>query len=94
MSLSIHDLKYHLVRAADAYRVAAKVSSETAVSHRVFGDTKKLSKLRDGSADITLKRLCAAFDWFAANCPEGPEGDALRAILSELSLPHAERDAA
>lgn len=43
---------------------------ETTVSHRVFGDTKKLSALRNG-ADLTTRRFNGALAWFQSNWPEG-----------------------
>lgn len=68
----------HLISIADAYKVAAGVESDTTVSNRVFGDTKKLSALRRG-ADITVGRFNSAFDWFRSNWPAGA---AMPAILS------------
>lgn len=57
-----------LISRADAYKVAAGVSEDTTVSHRVFGDTKKLSALRRGG-DITVRRFNAAMAWFDQNWP-------------------------
>ncbi|MEE2860864.1 MAG: hypothetical protein VYB46_08640 [Pseudomonadota bacterium] len=57
-----------LIARADAYKVAAGVSEDTTVSHRVFGDTKKLSALRRGG-DITVRRFNAAMAWFDQNWP-------------------------
>ena len=65
-----------LLRIADAYKEADGLTVDSTVSHRVFGDSKKLSALRCG-ADITVGRFNAALQWFAANWPEGasrPEG--------------------
>ncbi|MGR3464260.1 hypothetical protein [Limimaricola sp.] len=62
----------HLLVLADAYKIAAQVEQDSTVSHRVFGDTKKLAALREG-ADITTRRFNAAFQWFSENWPEGAE---------------------
>lgn len=59
-----------LVRIADLYAEAAGGLLEKTVSHRVFGDSKKLSMIRAGS-DITLGRFNYAMSWFAAFWPEG-----------------------
>ncbi|WP_280322187.1 hypothetical protein [Sulfitobacter faviae] len=61
-----------LLAVADAYKRASGVEFDRTVSHRVFGDSKKLSALRAGS-DITIKRYNAALVWFAQNWPEGIE---------------------
>ena len=65
----------HLLTLADAF-IAATSIKEVTLSHRVFGDSKKLAAIR-GGADITLGRFNAALEWFSANWPEGagwPEG--------------------
>lgn len=59
-----------LILVADAYKAASSIDKDGTVSHRVFGDTKKLSALRSGS-DITTRRLGAAFRWFSENWPDG-----------------------
>lgn len=59
----------HLLYVADAYKAAAGVEKDTTVSHRVFGDTKKIEALRAGG-DITVGRFNAAMAWFRANWPE------------------------
>lgn len=61
----------HLLAVADAYKAATSLEDVT-VSHRVFGDSKKLAALR-ADADITLGRFNAALHWFSANWPEGAE---------------------
>lgn len=61
-----------LIKVADAYKVAAKIENDSTVSHRVFGDSKKLSAMRAG-ADITVGRFTAAILWFSSNWPEGAE---------------------
>ncbi|AUQ49922.1 hypothetical protein PhaeoP83_01648 [Phaeobacter inhibens] len=57
---------------ADAYKVAASVDRDRTVSHRVFGDSKKLSALRSG-AGIDVRRFNNALRWFLDNWPEGHE---------------------
>ena len=59
----------HLLRLADAYRTATSLE-EVTLSHRLFGDSKKLAAMRDG-ADITVTRFNNAMLWFAANWPDG-----------------------
>ena len=59
--------KASLIAVADAY-IAATDLPETTVSHRVFGDTKKLAMLR-GESDITVGRFNAAMTWFSCNWP-------------------------
>jgi hypothetical protein len=59
----------HLLTLADIYRAAEPVEDKT-LSSRVFGDSKKLTALRDG-ADITTGRLFAALVWFSEHWPEG-----------------------
>lgn len=62
--LNINDLLY----VSDEYLAAGAAVREVTVSHRVFGDSKKLTQLRNG-ADITTGRFNAAMAWFAANWP-------------------------
>ncbi len=57
-----------LLARADSYKEAAGIHHDSTVSHRVFGDSKKLSALRDG-ADITLRRFNEAMRWFDQNWP-------------------------
>lgn len=64
-----------LLRIADTYRAFLGIEEKT-VSHRVFGDSKKLTALRTGS-DISTGRFNGAFQWFSANWPADlawPEG--------------------
>lgn len=61
--------KSHLLLIADAYKRATGLEDVT-VSHRVFGDSKKLSALR-GESDITVGRFNTAVAWFASNWPDG-----------------------
>lgn len=57
-----------LIIVADAYKTATGIDSDTTVSYRVFGDSKKLRALRSNS-DITTRRLRSAFTWFSENWP-------------------------
>lgn len=59
----------HLLQVLDAYRAATGVEEST-VSHRVFGDTKKVAAMRAG-ADITTGRFNQALVWLSANWPQG-----------------------
>lgn len=43
---------------------------EVTLSHRVFGDSKKLAAIRAG-ADITVGRFNASLRWFDENWPDG-----------------------
>ena len=73
----------HLLTIIDTFTAATSVK-EVTLSHRVFGDSKKIAALRSGS-DITLGRFNAALDWFASNWPDGidwPSGIA-RPVTSE-----------
>lgn len=65
-----------LLSIVDAYMTATG-RKETTVSTTVFNDGKKLTSLRDGSADIGTRRYNSAIMWFAANWPESavwPDG--------------------
>ena len=57
-----------LLNRADEYKMAAGVLEDKTVSHRVFGDSKKLTSLREGG-DITVRRFNAAMLWFDQNWP-------------------------
>lgn len=59
----------HLLALADTFRSVEQIEDKT-LSSRVFGDSKKLTALRDG-ADITTGRLFAALVWFSEHWPEG-----------------------
>lgn len=61
----------HFIDLADAY-LAATSTKEVTLSHRVFGDSKKLTAIRNG-ADITVGRLNGAIEWFSENWPAGAE---------------------
>jgi hypothetical protein len=58
----------HLVELADTYMKVTGLK-EVTLSHRVFGDSKKLAAIR-GTADITVSRFNAALRWFDENWPE------------------------
>lgn len=65
-----------LLSIIDAY-MEATGRKETTVSTSVFNDGKKITSLRDGTADIGTRRYNSAIMWFAANWPEGavwPDG--------------------
>lgn len=59
----------HLLSVADAFKMATGLEDVT-LSHRLFGDSKKLLALRNG-ADITVGRFNASMGWLAANWPAG-----------------------
>ena len=61
----------HLLCLANAYQRATALEDVT-LSHRVFGDSKKLAALRSG-ADITVTRFNNAIMWFSANWPDALE---------------------
>jgi hypothetical protein len=58
-----------LLAVADAYKRALHLEDVT-VSHRLFGDSKKLGALRQG-AEITLGRFNASLQWLSEHWPEG-----------------------
>jgi len=83
-----------LIEVADAYKVAAGIEHDRTVSHRVFGDSKKLTALRTG-ADITLRRFNEAMMWFASNWPVGrPVPAHLIVVEGDPAPPPAGEDAA
>jgi hypothetical protein len=84
-----------LVAVADLFRTASGGMRETTLSHRMFGDSKKLSALRE-SADITVGRFNAAMCWMAAHWPEGHAvPDALRVYATPKGdAPTQDEDAA
>lgn len=59
-----------LLAAADAWKEATGIGRDTTLSHRMFGDSKRLGQLREGR-DITVGRFNAAMAWMAAHWPEG-----------------------
>jgi hypothetical protein len=61
----------HLLSLSDRFIEATSVK-EVTLSHRVFGDSKKLAAIRNG-ADITLSRFNAALEWFSVNWPDDAE---------------------
>lgn len=61
----------HLLTLSRIYAAAEGVSL-SAVSWRVFGDTKKLPAM-EGGADIQVRRYGRAVQWFADNWPNGAE---------------------
>lgn len=79
-----------LIQRLDAYKSASRTCEDTTVSHRVFGDTKKLSALRNGG-DITVRRFNAAMTWLDQNWPV-PSSN--QENSHDLSQPDASSDAA
>lgn len=76
---------------SDAYAKATDLA-ETTISTRVFSAGGDIRRLREG-ADIGVKRLGRAIDWFAANWPEGvpwPKGIA-RPGAREIAARETER---
>ena len=59
-----------LLTVARAYAALADVSLST-VSSRAFDDGKKLAAIEAG-ADIQVRRLAKAMQWFSDNWPDGP----------------------
>lgn len=71
----------HLLNIADAYKAATGIEPDNRVSWRVFGDSNKLTALRDGG-DITTGRFNQAIRWFDGNWPQ----DAARPPALEFAL--------
>lgn len=61
----------HLLKLADAYIEATSIK-EVTLSHRLFGDSKKIGAMRAG-ADITISRFNSAISWFSDNWPDGAD---------------------
>lgn len=59
-----------LIRVAREYARATDLELKT-VSWRLFEDTKKLEAMIEGGADIQVRRLEKAMQWFSANWPSG-----------------------
>ena len=76
-------LKFTLLEIADAYMSAAGIEADSTVSHRVFGDTKKLTALR-GTAGITTGRFESALVWFDQNWPANTKRPKAMADLLDL----------
>jgi hypothetical protein len=57
----------HILDLAQAYGAARDVPLVT-VSHRCFGDSKKLAAI-DAGADLTTRRYVAALQWFSDHWP-------------------------
>lgn len=60
-----------LITLADLYASATGLR-EVTLSHRMFGDSKKLASLRAG-ADITVSRFNGAIAWLSTNWPDSLE---------------------
>ena len=61
----------HILELADEY-LRVEAIRETALSNRLFGESKKLALLRAGT-DLTLSRYRLAVEWFSVNWPDGAE---------------------
>lgn len=70
-----------LIRVADEYGRTAKVDDKT-VSWRLFGDSKKLPAIKNGS-DIQVRRLEKAMSFLSANWPADAvwPSDILRPVI-------------
>lgn len=53
----------------DAFREKSGLADKT-ISNRIFGDSKKIARLRAG-ADLTTARFNAALQWFSDHWPAG-----------------------
>ncbi|TIP70345.1 MAG: hypothetical protein E5X53_28245 [Mesorhizobium sp.] len=80
----------HLLGLADTF-IAATSIKEVTLSHRVFGDSKKLTAIRNG-ADITVGRFNGAIEWFSANWPDDAVWPA--SIARPIPAAPAQEDAA
>lgn len=77
----------HLLAVARAFGDAAELP-DTTVSWRVFGDTKKLPRIKAG-ADLQTRRLEKAMRWFSTNWPAGhawPDGVPRPAATSDRDV--------
>jgi hypothetical protein len=79
-----------LLDVADAFLQAENALSETTLSYRIFGDTKKIAQMR-GGADLTLTRFNLAMRWFAQNWPASAP---VPAALGQYAPPASGEDAA
>lgn len=80
----------HLTSVAESYRQATGLERISTVSHRVFGDGKRLAALESG-AEITVGRFNDAMRWFATHWPQGAEiPDVLRPWVPETDAPPAQ----
>jgi hypothetical protein len=61
-----------LILLSDRWRAVAGLERESTLSHRIFGDTKILGRLRAGG-EITVGRFNMALAWFDQHWPEGAE---------------------
>lgn len=59
----------HLLALANEFQRVSPTEDKT-LSFRVFGDSKKLTALREGS-DITTGRFNGAVHWFSDHWPDG-----------------------
>ena len=66
------DALNQLFTLCDVYTAATRVSEST-LSGLVLKGGNRLRDLRSGSADIGVRRLNQAIQWFSTNWPEGAE---------------------
>lgn len=59
-----------LLTISDRFRELHGIERETTLSHRMFGDSKKLTQLR-GNADLTVSRFRDSLDYLVAHWPPG-----------------------
>lgn len=76
-----------LVSLIDSFGAAIGETKDTTLSHRIFGDSKKLGALRTGGADITVGRYNATLAWLAANWPESADRPAALAAFAATETP-------
>lgn len=81
----------NLIRIADRFRELADIPKETTLSHRMFGDSKKLRQLRDRSTDLTLSRFIGALSYLADNWPDDhPRPSDLDEFIAWRSAPRSD----
>jgi hypothetical protein len=76
-----------LVALIDSFGAVIGETKDTTLSHRIFGDSKKLGALRTGGADITVGRYNATMAWLAANWPQTADRPAALAAFAPASTP-------
>lgn len=81
-----------LLDVADAFRLATGLDKESTLSHRLFGDTKVLRRLRAGG-EITVGRFNAAMQWFVQHWPAGADRPSVLAVYP-APPPQPDKDAA
>lgn len=79
--------KHTLLDLCDAYRAAAGVGQEKTLSFRIFQDSKRLTRIRDG-ADITLTGWNMAMRYLADRWPA--KADLPAELVPYMSPPKSE----